>query len=34
MIGVKDILVEPENREAEDWDRLLEGVGRVAGQQR
>ena len=33
-IGVNHILVEPENREAEDWDRLLEGVGRVAGQQR
>ena len=29
-IGVQHILVEPEDREVEDWDRLLEGVGRIA----
>jgi probable F420-dependent oxidoreductase len=30
-IGVQHIMVEPEDRETEDWDRLLEGVGRIAG---
>ena len=30
-IGIQHVLVEPENRERDDWDRILEGVGRVAG---
>ena len=29
-IGVQHILVEPEDRETEDWNRLIEGVGRIA----
>ena len=29
-IGVQHILVEPEDREIDNWDRLLDGVGRVA----
>jgi probable F420-dependent oxidoreductase len=33
-IGVQHVLVEPEDRETEDWDRLLEGVGRVAAKLR
>jgi alkanesulfonate monooxygenase SsuD/methylene tetrahydromethanopterin reductase-like flavin-dependent oxidoreductase (luciferase family) len=30
-IGVQHILVEPENRERDDWDAILEGVGKIAG---
>ncbi len=28
-IGVQHVLVEPDNRETDDWDRVLEGVGRA-----
>jgi hypothetical protein len=30
-IGVQHVLVEPADRERDDWDRVLEGVGRIAG---
>ncbi len=29
-IGVQHVMVEPDNREVDDWDRVLEGVGRIA----
>ncbi len=29
-IGVQHVLVEPEDRETEDWNRMIEGVGRIA----
>ncbi|MGE0420218.1 MAG: TIGR03619 family F420-dependent LLM class oxidoreductase [Acetobacteraceae bacterium] len=28
-LGVNHVLVEPDNRERDDWDRILEGVGRL-----
>jgi probable F420-dependent oxidoreductase len=30
-LGVQHVMVEPENRERDDWNRVLEGVGRIAG---
>ena len=29
-IGVQHVLVEPENREVDDWDAIIAGVGRIA----
>ncbi|MGE0226819.1 MAG: TIGR03619 family F420-dependent LLM class oxidoreductase [Acetobacteraceae bacterium] len=30
-LGVQHVLIEPENREIDDWDRFLDGVGRIVG---
>jgi hypothetical protein len=28
-IGVQHVMVAPENREVDDWDEVIEGVGRL-----
>jgi hypothetical protein len=30
-MGVQHVVIDPEDRETNDWDRILEGVGRIAG---
>jgi len=32
-IGVQHIMVAPVNREVDDWDEVIEGVGRLAARQ-
>jgi len=29
-IGVQHVMIEPENREVDDWNRILDGIGRLA----